>query len=110
MSDFRRRPRLQFAAFGLLAMQSVLLAWNSWAHSPVVDEIAYLPAGISHWQLGTFELASVSPPLVRLCAAVPVLLFAEPVTNWGSISIWPGSRPEWAAGPQFVEINGSRIF
>src|SRR5436190_15421083 len=110
MAESTGRRWLHRAAYGLLTMQAALLAWSGWVHSPVVDEIAYLPAGISHWQLGSFELASVSPPLVRLCAAVPVLWFGEPVTSWGSISIGSGSRPEWQAGTAFVELNGSRIF
>jgi hypothetical protein len=57
----------------LLAVQAALLAWSAYIHSPTTDEIAYLPAGISHWQFGRFELYRANPPLVRMVAALPVL-------------------------------------
>lgn len=101
---------LQCAGCALIVLQLVLLVYSAWTHSPAGDEIAYLPAGISHWQLGRFELARVSPPLVRACAAVPVILFGKPVTDWRAIAEGSGSRPEWIAGPRFVELNGPRTF
>ena len=45
--------------------------------APNVDEVAHLPAGISYWKFGDFQLHSVNPPLVRFVAAAPVLV-AEP--------------------------------
>jgi hypothetical protein len=93
----------------LLAIHLVLVAWNGYLHSPVIDEIAYLPSGISHWQLGRYEAARVSPPLVRIVAALP-LLFAKPKVDWSGLDKRPGSRSEWVIGPRFVELNGSRIF
>ena len=57
----------------LLAIHAVLLAWCAWHDSPTTDEVAHLPAGISHWHLGRFDLFRVNPPLVRMVAALPVI-------------------------------------
>lgn len=94
----------------LILLQAILVAYSGWVHSPTVTEVAYLPAGISHWQLGRFELASVSPPLVRLCAAIPAIVFGDPATDWSAFPRGTGSRPEWTAAPRFVELNGERTF
>jgi len=101
---------LQCAGCALIVLQLVLLGYSAWSHSPAGDEIAYLPAGISHWQLGRFDLARVSPPLVRACAAVPVMLFGKPATDWKPIEEGFDGRPEWIAGPRFVELNGATTF
>src|SRR5271170_7192218 len=69
----------------LLLVHAVLLAWASTCHSPTWVEVAQLPAGMSHWIFGKFDLFRVNPPLVRTIAAAPVLL-ARPTTNWASYS------------------------
>src|SRR5580698_4506561 len=48
----------------LIIINVLALAWESYRHSPTIDEISYLPAGLSHWRLGNFHLANVNPPLV----------------------------------------------
>jgi hypothetical protein len=47
----------------LLAIQAGLLAWSATRHSPSVDEMGHLAAGVSHWELGRFDLYRVNPPL-----------------------------------------------
>jgi hypothetical protein len=37
------------------------------------DEVAYLPAGYTHWKLRDFRLSPEQPPLVKLLAAAPLL-------------------------------------
>ncbi len=93
----------------LLTLQGAMLAWSGYQHSPAYDEIAYLPAGVSHLELGRFGLARVSPPLVRLVAAVPVVL-AGAKTDWSEYRDSPGSRAEWRVGDAFVRANGSNVF
>jgi len=105
-----RRWCCRRVAWTLILLQLILVAYSAWVHSPTLTEVAYLPAGISHWQLGRFELASVSPPLVRLCAAIPAIVIGDPITDWSSFPHGTGSRPEWTAAPQFVELNGPRTF
>ena len=106
MSQIRRQFGFAIVAWALILLQVVvLLAFSAWIHSSAVDEGDYLAVGISHWQLGNFEQARV-PPLVRLSAAVPVILFGEPATNWSSVLTGPGNRPEWTAGPRDSHSRG----
>lgn len=74
-----------------------------------MDEPAYLASGISHWQFGRFELCRVSPPLVRLVAAIPVQL-VNPNLNWGNFNTTPGQRHEHSVGRDFLLVNGSCSF
>jgi hypothetical protein len=69
----KHRARRMLGAACLLCCHAVLLAWSALLHSPTIDEVRWLPAGLHHWQTGTFTKAIVNPPLVRLIAAVPVL-------------------------------------
>jgi hypothetical protein len=92
----------------ILAIHVAQLAWGGRAQSPTIDEIAYLPAGLSHWQLGNFELANVSPPLVPSIAAAPLLAVGAE-TNWGGLGTRiPGARISHGVGLHFVEANGLR--
>jgi hypothetical protein len=95
---------------GLVTAVSVgLLAWGAYKHSPTADEVGHLPAGLSHLELGRFELYRVNPPLVRTVAAIPVAL-AEPRTDWRKIDGRPGARADFEIGRDFVASNGGRSF
>ncbi len=63
----------------LLATHAGLAVDSLLRENPTVDEIAHLPAGVSYWEKGTFKLYHHNPPLVKLAAALPVVL-AGPVT------------------------------
>src|SRR5262245_20379494 len=65
----------------LLALHGGLLAWSATCHSPNVNEPSHLAAGISHWQMGNFELYRVNPPLVQMVAALPALAVGAR-TDW----------------------------
>jgi 4-amino-4-deoxy-L-arabinose transferase-like glycosyltransferase len=93
----------------LLLAHAGLLAWSAWRHSPVATEVGHLPAGISHWQSGRFDLYRVNPPLVRLVATLPVL-GADPRVDWTNYSTDPTTRSESLVGFDFVSANGSRTF
>ncbi|NQT16069.1 MAG: glycosyltransferase family 39 protein [Planctomycetes bacterium] len=93
----------------LLLLHAGLLAWGAWQHSSTWDEIAHLPAGISHWQLGRFDLFRVNPPLVRMVASLPVMA-ARPKTDWKSYDDRVENRPDSAVGRDFMQANGSRSF
>lgn len=101
-------PRLSTRpAAVLLAIHAALLAYGAAVHSPTYNEPAHLVAGLSYWHFGTFEVYSVNPPLVRMVAAIPVLL-AGCETNWSSFREGPGARPEMVMGSDFCEANGAR--
>ena len=113
-----RVPRLRFlhrrgavpaAVVALLAVHTALLAWSAYVHSPVMSEVGHLPAGISHWQFGRFDLYRVNPPLVRMVAALPVML-TRPALDWKSYGTDPLQRNETSVGIDFVNANGFRSF
>lgn len=102
-----RRPVV--VAVCLLTIHVALLAWSGYRHSPTIDEPAHLAAGISHWQFGRMDLYSVNPPLVRMVAALPVML-AKPETSWGEFRPARRHRAEFNVGEAFADANGPRIF
>jgi hypothetical protein len=84
-----------------------MLLNGSVSHSPTIDEVAHLPAGLSHWQFGKFTLYRVNPPLVRLVAALPMIV-ACPNTDWTQFFGFPGTRDEFEIGRSFVTANSFR--
>ncbi|MFL5243660.1 MAG: ArnT family glycosyltransferase [Gemmataceae bacterium] len=105
-SLLRPRNSAFFVAF-LLTLHASLLAWEAYVHSPTIDEVGHMAAGLSHWQLGRFDLYRVNPPLVRVVAAIPVLL-SEPKVNWGGLGQNEKLRYELGLGAQFIELNDNR--
>lgn len=73
----------RFLVAAILALHATLLAWLAARHSPTIHEMAHLPAGISNWQFGVFELYRVNAALRGTLAALPVLLW-HPETGCGS--------------------------
>jgi len=76
---FWTRPRVTLAVVLLLATHAGLAVDSLLRENATVDEIAHLPAGVTYWQKGTFKLYHHNPPLVKLIAALPVVL-SGPVT------------------------------
>ncbi|MCA9049400.1 MAG: glycosyltransferase family 39 protein [Planctomycetaceae bacterium] len=93
----------------MLFLHALLLGWSAYRNSWTWDEVSFLPAGISHWQYGDFELFDVNPPLVRMVAALPVL-FADPKLDWDGYTTNPTVRPERPIGENFLKNNGERSF
>jgi hypothetical protein len=93
----------------LCVTHSLLLGYSATRHSPTALEGPLLAAGVSHWELGRYELYRVNPPLVRMVAAVPVVL-AGCETDWSRFIDGPGTRPEYGIGKRFIQINGMRSF
>lgn len=91
----------------LLALHAGTIAYSSACHSPTFLEPALLASGVSHWTFGRFELYRVNPPLVRMVAAIPVIV-AGCKTDWRRFDDAPGSRREFAIGNDFMRANGPR--
>jgi Dolichyl-phosphate-mannose-protein mannosyltransferase len=109
--EWRSSASLRRAAVvGLLTIHAGLLAYSALVHSPVTTEVGHLPAGISHWTFGRFDLYRVNPPLVRMVAAAPVMLFGDPKLDWSHYSLDPHVRAETPVGIDFVNANGSQVF
>jgi WD40 repeat protein len=92
-----------------MAAQTMLLAWCAKHDSFTWDETAHLPAGLSHWELGNFDLYRVNPPLVRMVATLPLLL-AGYESAWEFYTPDVRGRPEWPVSQRFIEANGIRSF
>lgn len=84
----------------------MMLAFGATRHSPVVDEPGHLIAGLSHWELGRFDLYRVNPPLVRLAATFPVSCM-QPKIDGSSYSPNPWNRSEFVLGRQFFSQHTS---
>ncbi len=93
----------------ILVIHTGMITWGALRHSPTANEPAYLGSGLSHWTLGRFDLSKISPPLVRLVAALPVLV-AQPQYDWGKYHAGPGTRGEALVGYYFLLANGERSF
>ena len=87
----------------LLAVHTVLVAFSSAHHNPTVDEAAHIAAGLSNWRFGRFELYHVNPPLVRMCATLP-LLFYGCEEDWTAPTVF--TRREFDLGREFILANG----
>jgi hypothetical protein len=97
------------AALALLIVHAALIARIGYVNSPAMDEVGHLPAGLSHWVSGRFDLYRVNPPLVRSLAALPVLC-AHPTKDWSHYFQGPYARAEFSVGADFLEANGARSF
>jgi energy-converting hydrogenase Eha subunit B len=91
----------------LLLLQACLLVYSARVHSPTWDETGHLAAGISHWELGRFDLYSVNPPLVRTLAAAPVYWLDRPLMDWQVYRADPSLRTEVYLGRRMIELNGA---
>src|SRR4051812_37405836 len=97
---------IKFYVILILSIHALLLLWQSRRYAATIDEPAHLAAGLSHWTFSRFDLYRVNPPLVRLLAALPVLLH-EPKTDWRDYYLGPYLRPEFPTGRAFVNANGA---
>ncbi|TWT69916.1 ArnT family glycosyltransferase [Crateriforma conspicua] len=57
-----------------IILYTTLQIANVYIASPTVDEPGHLVAGLSHWELGNFDVYRVNPPLPRLVGSLPVWL------------------------------------
>jgi hypothetical protein len=80
----------------MVLLHGVVLADGALSKFPNVDEIAHLPAGVSHWKFQRFDLYRVNPPLVRSVAALPVCRSLD--YDWKFYTELPGRRPEFSIG------------
>jgi hypothetical protein len=89
-----RISKLTWLCAIVLTIHAIMLAWSAYRHSPVFDEWGHLPAGVSHWKHGRYDLYRVNPPLVRMVAALPLLCFDSQM-DLPSAPAYGLSRPEF---------------
>jgi 4-amino-4-deoxy-L-arabinose transferase-like glycosyltransferase len=81
----RMRMPLQFwlITFGVLAVVFALQVTSAVQESQTHDEAAHIAAGYSYWTTGDFRLNPEHPPLSKLLASLPLLLFRPTLTPAG---------------------------
>jgi hypothetical protein len=102
----KRRLNLALLAAILVAHAGLLLV-SIRRNFVVLDEAGHIPAGIAHWQTGSFSVYRVNPPLPRMLAALPALA-ARPKTEYRRLSEVAGIRTEFALGSDFARRNAGR--
>jgi hypothetical protein len=107
MMRFMTKRLRQVLVGSLLLCQAIMLAVGATLHSPAMDDIAHLAAGISHWELRRFDLFKVNPPLVRIVAALPTIA-AGAKTDWRRYVKGIDMRAEFPVMDDFVRANGKR--
>ncbi len=102
---FWSRRRVTLAAIALLAVHGALAVASLLRENPTVDEVVHLPAGVSYWQKGTFKLYRHNPPLIKLIAALPVVLSGlETGPIYASEKGWQIEYPSQALFAQYFLI------
>ncbi len=98
-------PKLEYASAGLLALLFVALCISSvFQKSATTDEFAHMPAGLHAWRSGSFELYNKTPPLSRMAASLPALLFKPDIsTDLPELGPW---RP-WDFAHDFQDSNAA---
>ena len=104
-----RRKAARQAVVLLLTIQTGLLAYSAYVHSPTLNEPGHLVAGLSYWKFGRFDVYNVNPPLVKMVAALPVMAVGYE-EDWNGFYSGPGARPEFSMGGDFVAANGEGSF
>ena len=95
----------------LLLLHYALAAWSLLEENPTIDEVVHLPAGVTYWQKGTFRLYHHNPPLVKLVAAIPVLLSGAQTARIYESPSWNSEEPEHPAiAHLFARDNAARYF
>lgn len=101
-------PLIEIVSLAMLLLQATLLAYSASVHSPMSNEIGHVPAGLSHWTYGMYDLYRVNPPLPRMVSTLPLLFCDELKRDWGNYSVSPYSREETPMGIRFTKANGIR--
>ncbi len=109
-SPQKKRPQQGLcwgAVVAVVALHVGLLAFSATRQSPTFNEPGHLVAGLSHWELGRYELYRVNPPLTRYLAALPVMA-AGYHEDWSEYRDSPTTRSEFLIGADFIRGNGER--
>jgi hypothetical protein len=104
--------KVNWPAFGcaaILAAHALLLGYSAAANSATFDEPAHLAAGAAYWRHGDFSIYSLSPPLLRLWAALPAVLSGAVVPSTALASAHAITEQHWYYADQFVYANFARF-
>lgn len=90
-------------AVTLLLLLHAALAYQTAAYCSVThDEYWHIPVGLLHWRTGRFDWENLNPPLIRLIAAAPLTVTANPGT------LDQPTDQIWSYGDDFARANPGR--
>ncbi|MDR3622086.1 MAG: glycosyltransferase family 39 protein [Paludisphaera borealis] len=99
------------AVAGLLAVHLALAERSLITENPTVDEVVHMPAGITYWQKHTFRLYHHNPPLIKLIAALPVVMSNPVMDPLYQMKSWTDREPSQTTFSQtFAFVNAPRYF
>ena len=93
----------------ILLIHAGMVAYSAAGHSPSVDEVGHMGAGLGYWKFGRLDLYQVNPPLVRELATIPVFV-QNPVVRRVPKYMSPLDRAEFDTGQNFFTDNGNESF
>src|SRR5438094_5682720 len=102
------RQRVLLGVAGLLIVHAGLLTWSALRNSVTFDEFAHLPAGLSYWRYGRFDIYDYTPPLPRLLGAWPALLARAKIPAAQAYFAMPPQERHWVYGEEFLRENRER--
>ena len=89
----------------------MLLVYSAARNSATFDEPAHLAAGVAYWKHHDFSIYDLSPPLLRLWAAIPAVLTRvnSPPTHAAYLDHEPILNRHWLYAEAFVTANPYRF-
>lgn len=97
------------ACGGVLVAHALLLGWTAAVNSATFDEPAHLAAGAAYWRRGDFSIYCLSPPLLRLWAALPAVLAGASVPSTAPVLAHSLPQRHWYYADLFVYANFARF-
>ena len=90
----------------IIVAAATLLSWSAFTDSPVMDELAHIPAGYGYVSALDYRLNPEHPPLVKALAGFPLLAlnpsFPESRAAWQS-----EVNSQWTFGTAFLYESGN---
>ncbi len=87
----------------------MLLGWAAFRNSATFDEPAHLAAGVEYWRHHDFSIYDLSPPLLRLWAAMPAVLAGAEGPSPAAFGHFPPLERHWQYADAFVAANLTRF-
>jgi len=87
--------------FACLLLMGMVMWRSSLAMSPTYDEPAHIVSGMAYWQMHDTRLFPEHPPLAKMVAAAPVVLFA-PRPDYSTNTFCGRAPCEWIFPQQYL--------
>src|SRR5437773_7023246 len=99
------RQRVIPGVAALLIVHAALLTWSALRNSVTFDEFAHMPAGLSYWRYGRFDIYDYTPPLPRLLGSWPALIARAKIPPIAPYLAMSPQERHWLYGDEFLRDN-----